>query len=240
MRGAARHRAAWSKNSTRAAELRPLPHGYTNDTRGDGRVVVKRYEGPDADERRDRERRMLTRLRGRLPVPALVQDNDELAMEFVAGVHGQELIDAGAAGPVLRSCGLVLRRLHDLDQHEVLGGPTGTVVVHGDFGPNNVLLHPESFAVTAILDWEWAHAGDPVEDLAWCEWIVRMHHGNHCGALDEFFDAYGQRPSWDRRRTAMLARCQRLLDMCRRWNPDAQRLWRRRLDVTAGWAERAG
>jgi hypothetical protein len=23
-----------------------------------------------------------------------------------------------------------------------------------------------------VLDWEWAHRGEPVEDLAWCEWIV--------------------------------------------------------------------
>src|SRR5262249_23529889 len=124
--------------------MRPLPHGYTNDTRGDGRLVVKRYEGPDADARRDRDRLMLTRLRGRFPVPPLVPAVAGVAMEFVDGVHGQELIDGGAAGPVLRSCGNVLRRLHDLDAHWVLGGPPDTVVVHGDFGPNNVLLDPET------------------------------------------------------------------------------------------------
>jgi hypothetical protein len=26
--------------------------------------------------------------------------------------------------------------------------------------------------VTAVLDWEFAHLGQPVEDLAWAEWIV--------------------------------------------------------------------
>jgi hypothetical protein len=26
--------------------MQPLRHGYTNDTRGDGTVVVKRYAGP--------------------------------------------------------------------------------------------------------------------------------------------------------------------------------------------------
>ncbi|MFF7994553.1 hypothetical protein ACFZDG_32825 [Kitasatospora xanthocidica] len=42
---------------------RPMRHGYTNSTTGDGRVVVKRYRGPDAEARAARERRMLTGLR---------------------------------------------------------------------------------------------------------------------------------------------------------------------------------
>lgn len=97
--------------------------------------------------------------------------------------------------------------------------------------------------VPALLDGgrngglEWAHRGQPVEDLAWCEWIIRMHHGAHVGALDQFFDAYGLRPSWDQRRAAMLAQCERLLDLCRRWNVDAVRRWQHRLAVTAGWIE---
>ena len=51
----------------------------------------------------------------------------------------------------------------------------GQVLVHGDYGPQNVLLDPATQEITAVLDWEWAHAGHPVEDIAWCEWIVRMH-----------------------------------------------------------------
>lgn len=35
--------------------MRPLRHGYTYDTRGDGTTVVKRYRGPDADIRRGTE-----------------------------------------------------------------------------------------------------------------------------------------------------------------------------------------
>jgi hypothetical protein len=31
--------------------MRPLKHGYTNSTLGDGAVVEKTYEGPDADLR---------------------------------------------------------------------------------------------------------------------------------------------------------------------------------------------
>ena len=115
--------------------------------------------------------------------------------------------------------------------------PAGAVLVHGDYGPNNALLDSDASAVTAVLDWEWAHPGDLVEDLAWCEWIVRMHHAPHVQALDQFFDAYGWRPSWERRRAAMLAQCQRLLDLCRRWSEDAVLTWQQRLEITAGWVE---
>jgi aminoglycoside phosphotransferase (APT) family kinase protein len=222
--------------------MQPLRHGYTNDTRGDGRVVMKRYEGPDRSARHARERMVLARLQGLLPVPALLHSGEdgELRMQFAVGVHGQELIEAGMAGPVLRACGRMLRRIHQLDIADVLPGlphPPGAVLVHGDYGPNNVLLDPGTFAITAVMDWEWAHPGQAVEDLAWCEWIIRMHHSAHVQVLDRFFDAYGQRPPWDQRQAAMLAQCQRLVDMCRRWSTDAVRVWQHRLHVTADWVE---
>lgn len=40
-----------------------------------------------------------------------------------------------------------------------------TVLVHADFKPGNVLL--EGDRITALLDWELAHLGDPHEDLGW-------------------------------------------------------------------------
>ena len=43
--------------------------------------------------------------------------------------------------------------------------PTGEVVVHGDFRNGNLLIGPEG--VRAVLDWELAHLGDPLEDLGW-------------------------------------------------------------------------
>ncbi|ALJ18840.1 phosphotransferase family protein [Microbacterium sp. No. 7] len=39
------------------------------------------------------------------------------------------------------------------------------VLVQGDTGPGNFLYTPEG--VTAVLDWELAHFGDPHDDLAW-------------------------------------------------------------------------
>jgi aminoglycoside phosphotransferase (APT) family kinase protein len=41
----------------------------------------------------------------------------------------------------------------------------GTVLVHGDYKPGNALLQGEG--ISAMLDWELAHLGDPLEDLGW-------------------------------------------------------------------------
>lgn len=45
------------------------------------------------------------------------------------------------------------------------GPPERVVLVHGDLGPGNV-LH-DGRRVTGLCDWELAHVGDPMEDLAW-------------------------------------------------------------------------
>ena len=42
-----------------------------------------------------------------------------------------------------------------------------TTLVHGDFKVGNVLLSADDDVVTAVLDWETAHLGDPREDLGW-------------------------------------------------------------------------
>ncbi|HKT73879.1 MAG TPA: phosphotransferase [Steroidobacteraceae bacterium] len=39
------------------------------------------------------------------------------------------------------------------------------VLVHGDAGPGNFMF--EAGRLTALVDWELAHLGDPMEDLAW-------------------------------------------------------------------------
>jgi len=50
-------------------------------------------------------------------------------------------------------------------QDNVPAEPARQVLVHGDAGPANFLHHEGQ--VTAILDWEMTHVGDPMEDLAW-------------------------------------------------------------------------
>jgi hypothetical protein len=236
-----------------------MPHGYTNDTRGDGASVVKRYLGSDASARQNRERTMLERLRGVLPVASIIPDAPDavyvtsqltpsgegcsLRMSHLEGVHGQELIDAGLAGAVLRSCGATLRQLQSIPLS--LAAPdvdhlSGTVLVHGDYGPNNMLFDPRTVVVTGLLDWEWAHVGGSIEDLAWCEWIVRMHHPGHVDALHKLFEAYGDQPPWWARRAAMVRRCQEMVDVFRSLGDAgdmAAELRRQRVRVTEGWSE---
>lgn len=49
------------------------------------------------------------------------------------------------------------------------------VFVHGDFAPINVVVDGACH-VSALLDFEHAHVGDPLEDVAWWSWVVRHHH----------------------------------------------------------------
>jgi aminoglycoside phosphotransferase (APT) family kinase protein len=44
-------------------------------------------------------------------------------------------------------------------------GGERTVVVHGDFRNGNLIVGPDG--IRAVLDWELAHLGDPMEDLGW-------------------------------------------------------------------------
>jgi aminoglycoside phosphotransferase (APT) family kinase protein len=44
--------------------------------------------------------------------------------------------------------------------------PAKLAIVHGDFRSGN-FLHDGAGHIVAVLDWEMAHVGDPLEDLAW-------------------------------------------------------------------------
>lgn len=55
--------------------------------------------------------------------------------------------------------------------------------VHGDAGPYNFLIDNDRLQV--ILDWEFAHVGDPAEDLG----VARLY-AEHCMPWDEFMDIY--------------------------------------------------
>ena len=48
---------------------------------------------------------------------------------------------------------------------EHLPSATAAVLVHGDYRHGNLIVGAQG--VHAVLDWELAHVGDPVEDLAW-------------------------------------------------------------------------
>ena len=73
--------------------------------------------------------------------------------------------------------------------------PSNDVVtlVHGDFKPGNVLLADGD--VTAVLDWETAHLGDPHEDLGWVTNPLRAFEHSIAGAWepDDLLQRWSQR-----------------------------------------------
>ena len=72
---------------------------------------------------------------------------------------------------------LVLRWLRE----RAPAGSTRTVLVHGDFKPGNALLSGDR--ISAVLDWETAHLGDPMEDLGWITNPVREQEHQIPGPL---------------------------------------------------------
>lgn len=86
-------------------------------------------------------------------VPALAPMD---RLETFAGVLA-DLVPMFGPRPALE---LGLRRLR---RTRPPAGPTA--VVHGDFRTGNLVVGPEG--LRAVLDWELAHLGDPLEDLGW-------------------------------------------------------------------------
>jgi hypothetical protein len=219
-----------------------LPHGYTNFTRRVGETVEKRYDGPRRWDNARRELACLLAFEGRLPVPRVIGTDASVPLVVlaeIAGRHGQELVDEGCARWVLRLVGEALSRLQSIDSSTVAGlDGTGAVIVHGDFGPQNMLFNPELGSIVGILDWESAHLGVPEEDLAWAEWIVRMHHPDATDTLADLFDASGLSVSWARRHDAMLRQCREILSYCESSGMERSAAdWRQRLERTEQWRE---
>lgn len=91
---------------------------------------------------------------------------------------------ARRAWPLLRLAFTTLRR------HAPRSTVDELVLCHGDVGPRN-FLH-DGRRVTALLDWEFWHVGEPYDDLAW--WIWRAHERTAgCGDLAAQLDRWSQR-----------------------------------------------
>ena len=89
--------------------------------------------------------------------------------------------DEGAAHPLL---------LAALDWLRANAPGNGRIcLVHGDFKANNLLFGDG--ALSAVIDWEMAHLGDPLEDLAWTLlWRTGDDLVNGLLPPDDYIDAY--------------------------------------------------
>ena len=82
----------------------------------------------------------------------------EQALERIAGIRWRGTAPDGTMDPLLRfTTDWLERNIPDYD------GPV--VLVQGDTGPGNFMY--QDGRVTAVVDWELSHWGDPMDDIAW-------------------------------------------------------------------------
>ena len=144
----------------------PRPYGYLGELGGREAIAVERVEG-ETIGRRIVQRPELAAAREALPC----QLADELAkvhaiarelLPFlrerdVLEQFERELDSVGEPHPAIE---LGLRWLRD-NRPE----PLEATVCHGDFRLGNIVVSERGLEY--VLDWEFAHAGDPREDVAW-------------------------------------------------------------------------
>ena len=93
-----------------------------------------------------------------LPSLAPVKSVREHALDEIANMRRRATRSDGGMDPLMRvSLDWLERNVPAYD------GPT--VFVQGDTGPGNFMY--EDGRVTAVVDWELAHFGDPMDDIAW-------------------------------------------------------------------------
>jgi aminoglycoside phosphotransferase (APT) family kinase protein len=79
-------------------------------------------------------------------------------------------------------------------------------LVHSDLNPKNVLVDPATLELTAVLDWEFAHAGHPWTDVgnlvrfqrepAYVEAVLHAWTERHGGSADELLDGARAADLW--------------------------------------------
>jgi aminoglycoside phosphotransferase (APT) family kinase protein len=192
------------------------PHGYSQNVAWDGEAVVKTFS-VDSRDRRRTELAVLRALYRAIPVPRALPTGDPatIRMTFVPGILGEEWV--AHRGPardlrhtrLMQQSGDLLRRLHHLGSDPLTGEipGEGPVIVHGDFAPYNLIVDAETSELRAVIDWERAHFGSSVEDLAWLEWNMRIWYSPEPSVLATLYEAYGSLPAWRDRHLAMIARC---------------------------------
>lgn len=120
-----------------------------------------------------------------LPVPTTAE---QCALLELAKVEADF---AGSSVEPLATFGLGWLRRHVPRRLERVG------FVHGDAGTPNFLF--EGDAVSALIDWEWAHFGDPMEDLGNAAIHASFHpSGNWPELLDGYAKASGRPVDLDR------------------------------------------
>ena len=211
-----------------------LPYGYTNKTHCEDGVVIKTYMGANARERYATELEIYQLLQGMTFMPDLIKYDEtrlNILTKYIKNRHAQDLLDENGSD-VMCAIGKLLRDLQEI-QIESIDGTIrrgSEVLVHGDFGPQNVLLARDSFEIVGLVDWEWAHFGDKFEDIAWAEWLIRMHYEAKRPMIDALYDGFREMPVWETRHTFMIKKCEAILDFAKRdRNEQSITMWSKRI-----------
>ena len=117
---------------------------------------------------------------------------DAAGWEVLRFVPGRTMGDAEPVPPEFRSMPLVaevgrwLLRFHQASatfpseprtwRRGVLGRRSGGVVCHNDVSPHNLVLD-EDGSLVAVLDWDMAAPGHPLDDVAFAAWQLVLRHG---------------------------------------------------------------
>ena len=148
---------------------------------------------------------LVERLKGRVWMhpPATAEEQLSVAQDFIRHLAAWHRLDPRALdlpsfGPVLSARDHQRRTLDHMRAQAALGGGEvepllrisldfleralpdyegPTVLLQGDTGPGNLMF--EHGKVTGVVDWELAHLGDPMDDIAWVTWRATQHTFTH-------------------------------------------------------------
>jgi aminoglycoside phosphotransferase (APT) family kinase protein len=136
----------------------PRPVAYLGDVGGHEAFAMERVEGETIGRRlvRDPPAALPLEMAGELAKIHAVEPLDFLPRGDAIGRFYDELDSVGEPHPAIEY-GLAWVR-------ERLVPPPGATFVHGDFRLGNLAVTDH---LVAVLDWEFAHVGDPIEDVAW-------------------------------------------------------------------------
>ncbi len=147
----------------------PRPYGYLGDVAGREAFVVERVRG-ETIGRRIVQRPELAAARAALPA----QMAEELAKIHAVALDLAAFLPAAGVEALLARLEMELDALDEPHPAIELGiawarrhsPPShGAVLDHGDFRIGNFVVSERGLEY--VLDWEFAHLGDPAEDLAW-------------------------------------------------------------------------
>jgi aminoglycoside phosphotransferase (APT) family kinase protein len=172
----------------------PRPLAYLGELGGREAFAMERVEGETIGRRivRDPPPELADEMADQLVLIHSIEPMEFLPRGDVIARFYDELDSVGEPHPAIEY-GLAWAR----ERLETARGPT---FCHGDFRLGNLAV--DANGLVAVLDWEFAHVGDPVEDVAWP--LVRAWRfgadGRRLGGVGEvepYLDRYNERTGRD-------------------------------------------